>query len=300
MKKPELVIVNNDLDGAGCFVLYTWVAESKPVLYEVTQKTAEEKIRQFFDKNSFSDFSKITILGVDVSGLEGVIDSGNVFIITAHKAFLEKEHDFKLAKVIAKEDGSSTRLTFSLFKKGFKYKPTEQQKLLVVMIDDAVSRNFALQQSKDLETLFWNKSSYSRVLDFHEKYNKGFFGFDKYQKNQLVFLNKKCDNVIRNLQLFTTKLPIKDKIYNFFATFADCCFTEISDELFENYNADVIAIVNTEANRVYFRRSKVCEMKLDKLAKKLCNGDGYKYAASGEITEKFLNFTKLLKPYVIN
>lgn len=295
MKKPDLVIVNNDLDGAGCFTVYNWVAESKPVLFEITQKTANEKIRQFFEKNDFSEFNKITILGVDVSGLEEVLDSGNVFVITAHKGFLDKKHGYKLAKVIAKEDGSSTRLAFSLLKKGFKYKPTEQQKLLIVMVDDAVSRNYSLKQSKDLETLFWNKSSYSRVFNFFEKYNKGFFGFDDYQKNQLVFLNKKCDNIIRNLQLFTTKLPIKDKIYTFFATFSDCCITEICDELFANYEADIVAIVNTEANRVYFRRSKVCEMDLSKLAKKLCDGEGYKYAASGPITEKFLEFTKLLK-----
>lgn len=296
MKKPELLIVNSDLDGAGCLTVYSWVAETKPTLYEVTQKTAFEKINHFFEKNSVSDFSKITVLGLDVTGLESALDSGNVFIITAHKGFVGTEHNFKLAKVIAREDGSSTRLVFSLLKKGFTYKPTEQQRLLVVMVDDAVSRNYSLKQSKDLETLFWNKKTYqSRVLDFIDSYKKGFFGFDQYQKNQLLFLNKKCDNVIRNMQLFHTNLPIKDKVYKFFATFSDCCITEICDELFSQYGADIVAVVNTEADRVYFRRSKVCEMDLSKLAKKLCNGEGYKYAASGPITDKFLEFTKLLK-----
>lgn len=292
--KEELLIVNNDLDGAGCYTVYNWLSP-KTQLFAVTQKSAKERITEFFSKNNISDFSKIIILGVDVSGLEDVIDCGSVFIVTAHKGFVESKHNYKLAKVVAKEDGSSTRLCYSIFKKGFAHRPTEHQKLLIVLIDDAVSSNYSLQQSKDLETLFWSEKMGTRIFDFCEKYNKGFFEFDNYQKNKLVFLNKKCENIIRNMQLYYAKLPIKDCLYNFFATFSDCCITEICDELFGNYNADIIAIVNTDTNRVYFRRSKVCDVNLSKLAKKLCDGDGYKYAASGEITEKFMEFTKLLK-----
>jgi hypothetical protein len=294
--KNELLIINQDLDGAGCYTVYNWFNKNVPEVFFVTQKKAEGMIKSFFERKSLADFERITVLGLDVSGFEDVLDCKNVIIITAHNKMSELKYNFKLAKAISKVDGSSCRLAFSIYKKLFPdIKPTEHQKLLILLIDDACSKTYALKQSKQLETLYWVSKSFERVFNFYENFKKGFFEFNDFQKRQIAAFQTKCENLIDSLQLYYIKLPIKNKHYSFYATFADSCFQEISDHLCNNYNADIVAVVNLEANKVYFRRSKVCDVKLNKLAKNLCDGDGYEYAASGSMTETFVNFTKLLK-----
>jgi hypothetical protein len=112
---------------------------------------------------------------------------------------------------------------------------------------------------------------------------------------QIEYFQKKCDTIIDSLALYHTNLPVKNKKYNFYATFAEGCFQEVADYIFNEYSADVVAVVSLEAGKVYFRRSKVCDVKVNNLAKTLCDGDGYEYAASGSLTDKFVEFTKLLK-----
>ena len=163
--KNELLIINQDLDGAGCYTAYSWFHKDAPEVFFVTQKKAESMIKGFFDRHSLPDFKRITIIGLDVSGFETYIDCKNVVIITAHKKMVELNYKFKLATALTKIDGSSTRLAFNIFKKLYPdIKPTEHQKLLIVLIDDAVSKTYALKQSKQLETLYWNSKSFERVF----------------------------------------------------------------------------------------------------------------------------------------
>lgn len=294
--KNELLIVNQDLDGAGCYTVYTWFNKTNAQVFFVTQKKAESMIKGFFDHNSLTDFKQITILGLDVSGFETYLDCKNVVIITAHNKMNELKYNFKLATAISKIDGSATRLAFNIYKKLYPdIKPTEHQKLLVVLIDDAVSRTYSLKQSKQLESLYWNSKSFERVFNFYSEFKNGFFQFNDFQLRQIEFHQKKCETIIDSLALYHTNLPINNKKYIFYATFAEGCFQEVADHLFNNYNADIVAVVSMEASKVYFRRSKVCDAKVNKLAKTLCDGDGYEYAASGSLTDKFVEFTKLLK-----
>ena len=294
--KNELLIINQDLDGAGCYTAYSWFHKDAPEVFFVTQKKAESMVKGFFDRYSLPDFKRITVIGLDVSGFENFLDCKNVVIITAHKKMVELEYKFKLATTLTKIDGSSTRLAFNIFKKLYPdIRPTEHQKLLVLLIDDAVSRTYSLKQSKQLETLYWNSKSFERVFNFYQDFRKGFFQFNDYQLRQIQYFQKKCETIIDSLALYHTMIPVKSKKYSFFATFAEGCFQEVSDYIFNEHNAEVVAVVSLEVGKVYFRRSKVCDVKVNKLAKTLCDGDGYEYASSGNLTDKFVEFTKLLK-----
>ena len=61
--------------------------------------------------------------------------------------------------------------------------------------------------------------------------------------------------------------------------------------------ADVAIIVNPNSGRVSFRRrAESKNVDVSRIAAKLVDGGGHEYAAGGQVTDKFMDFTKLLKP----
>ena len=60
--------------------------------------------------------------------------------------------------------------------------------------------------------------------------------------------------------------------------------------------ADIGMVVNMDSKKVSFRKDKQCPVDLSLLAKTIADGGGHKYAAGGKVSDKFITFTKLLKP----
>ena len=112
-------------------------------------------------------------------------------------------------------------------------------------------------------------------------------------KQIINFYNQKIEKV-SNTPVYVGEVSISGEKVKIASTFAKGDVNDLAAELIIDEDCQIAIIVNTEANEVSFRKRNNCKINLDNLAKKLCNGQGSNKAARGEITENFLNFTKLL------
>ena len=111
-----------------------------------------------------------------------------------------------------------------------------------------------------------------------------------------MFHNKKLNKLKDNIQVFKAKIPIKNVETTFVSTFADSCIYEIAEYIVEIHSADIGMVVNLKSNKLSIRKSKMCEINLGNLSKKLFSGGGHAYAAGasignekGELNNNFLN-----------
>ena len=70
----------------------------------------------------------------------------------------------------------------------------------------------------------------------------------------------------------------------------------IPASIIKNNNADIGMVINLQSKRVSFRKDKAVDVDLSKLAGKLAQGGGHKYAAGGLLTDNVLSFSKMFKP----
>lgn len=112
-------------------------------------------------------------------------------------------------------------------------------------------------------------------------------------KQIINFYNQKIEKV-SNGPVYIGEVSISGEKVKVASTFAQGDVNDLAAELIANEDCQIAILVNTETNEVNFRKRNNCKINLDNLAKKLCNGHGSSKAARGEITENFLNFTKIL------
>ena len=70
----------------------------------------------------------------------------------------------------------------------------------------------------------------------------------------------------------------------------------MAHNIIETHSADIGIVVNPNSGTVSFRRSKECNIPVNKLASKLAAGGGHEAAAGGTLTDTFFTFCKTLKP----
>jgi hypothetical protein len=124
-------------------------------------------------------------------------------------------------------------------------------------------------------------------------FNKLTIYFADKTKQIINFYNQKVDK-ISNEPVYVGTIPIGGEPVKVASTFGKGNVEDLSAELLVNEDCQIAIIVNPDSNEVNFRKRNNCKVNLENLAKKLCEGSGSKKAATGKITESFLNFTKLL------
>jgi hypothetical protein len=277
------ILARDNIDSAGSVLCICWAYPDASISYSIYPNT--NSFRSKFNNKNLKKYD--VVFAVDLFLKEEdlpLVDKDNVIYITKVDCITN------LCKTI-KAVQSCTATLYKLLKN--KLDITKEQKLLAGYVIDAASftRNFPKSESYSI------LCSNMGVLSFVHEFAQGHKIFSK-EQSALIY-NHKLDSerYIKDLSYYSTKIPISvdntSKEVLFIGTFANKFIDEVTSSIYEQYpDCEVSFIVNTETERVYFRRRPDSVVKLNLLAKKLCNGGGLEYASSGRMTDDFINFTK--------
>ena len=294
MNKPFHVFFHGDLDGITSYLEIIWFLKREATYTEMTPATVEREVEKWKTIHNVEDFEKIFILDLDAELFQKNMDYGNVVIFDHHIGKEEFTFTFKNAKVFVKHCTSNARHMYDFLKD--KIKLTENQKILIALADDVDSHSKKIPTSYELNVVFHKTNN--KITSFIENYKDGFFGFDKFQKNIIELHKKEVALDIANTTYYCGDVEVQGKMRKVFAAFVDRNLSEISDFLIEKHKADVTIMIIKDSHRVSFRRGDDSkDLNLDILSKSLCGegSGGHEYAAGGQMSDKFLTFTKLFK-----
>lgn len=289
------VFTDNDLDGACSALLLAEVHKNDNIsITEIIDATFYDTVKAWAATNINYDVVYVTDLFVPDSVLP-LLDNKKVVIIDHHKSHIDVKDRYKEAKVVMKEETSCSKLIYELFAKKLTHlKPSHKR--LVDIVDD-----YDCYQLKYADTLKLNAvyRGYNRprVDRFIESFKSGMREYTAPELGSINIFFKKLKAHLEDVQMYHGEIK-GNKVISFFCDFA---INEVAHFLLKKTGAQVAIIVMPRIGAVSFRkRDKNCDIKLNKLAEILCEGGGHEYAAGGKITDKFLEFTKLLKPYESN
>jgi len=161
----------------------------------------------------------------------------------------------------------------------------------VSTINDYDCYDLKVPNSISLNVVF-NEYNYPRVEKFINNFKDGYRQFTINEQNAVKLFFKQLKDQLQTTEYYRGNI----KSYSVVSCFCNFAINEMAHFTLKKYNADIVILVNTVTNQVYFRKAKGCTAALDVLANKLCGGGGQEYAAAGRITDTFLNYTKLLTP----
>ena len=250
---------------------------------------ADVKIGAWFANNNVDAYEMIYIMDLDISqhdDLMSVVDRANVTIIDHHASHIARADKYKHANINIQKETSTTKMVYKQFNGASKL--TDQQKLLVLMVDDYDAYKFNIPNSYELNIVFWSYQG-DRVEKFLNDFENGFMSFKHMHKN-----------IISNLDVHVASVPIQGKSRKLVAVFATSCINDIATHIIQNYKCDIGFVVNLNTNKVSLRRAKSCDVNLSVLAEKLFDvGGGHEDAAGGVMCDSFMTFTKIFKPMTI-
>jgi len=294
--KKWVVFTDCDLDGAGSYLVFSWLTNTRVEYVTARVTTFAADYNRWASKNNPDDYDKIWIFDIDTSqSLEcrELVDRSNVVIIDHHDSHYKNKDLYEHATAFIKRETSCCKLIYDILKDGTKL--TDLQKLLLLMVNDYDSYELKLPNSYNLNVVFWNYQG-DRLSKFVNDFDRGYIGFNSFHKNIIHLNNKKLERIKSELEIFGASIPIGDNTYKFVSTFAESCINEVADYLLDNFRADVGMVVNLKTQKVSFRKNNRIGLDLSELAGRISDGGGHEYAAGGQLTENFMNFSKVLKP----
>lgn len=299
MKHGKIHIFTDcDLDGAMSYLTYTWFYGPVPVtVCRVNDLLKSYKI--WLKSHNPDEYDTIYFLDLDTSNnqeLINLIDRENVTIIDHHTSHVENIDKYQKANQMVQEYTSASRLIYKIFSDTTDVQLTNDQKLLILLVDDYDSYKLEIPNSYELNVLFWNYTG-DRLRKFVGEFGDGFSQFNDQQKNAIHFHKKKLQNIKDSLQVFETQLPIKSTKYKVVSTFANSCINEVADYIIKTYESDIGLVINTTSNKVSFRKSPDCDVDLAKLSQSMCeSGGGHSFAAGGMLCDKFMEISQIFTP----
>lgn len=284
-----------DLDGAMCQLLFTWMhGESSIERFTCNVARLRGELLKWLNNHKFSDYQQVIFADLDTSTIADLIDLDNVTIYDHHESHEKQAAAYAKAKAHVYKCKSAAEVIYRENKETFAFSIASPERMkLMLMVSDYDSYTLQLKDSKNLSIVFWTYTG-NRVDQFCKEFYEGFKGFNQLQQNAIVFYNKKLQEVIDNLQLYQGTI----KEYKLMSCFCDTAHNDVAHYVLEKYKAGVVLLVNPKTQTVSFRKSKDCKINLATLAEIICGegAGGHESAAGGKITDKFLIFTKNLKP----
>jgi hypothetical protein len=290
----EVIWTNYGLDGAGCCLLLKWLRGNNIEIQYTTPRKFRDDFLKWQLENGTTKYSRIYITSIDLSKCLDVADKSNCVIIDTHKSHAERKHLYTDAKTAIAETSSTTRLIFRLFKNELLKILTPKQIKLISLIDDYISGKNKFKESNFLNALYWGVSA-DRLIQFIKQFDNGYNGFNQQQQNVINLHFKRISKTVSELDIFQGILPIKGKKYKIVSTFAENYFPEISNHLIDVYNVDIVMVVNIGLKTVYMQQRVTSDAPLHLIAEKLTEGGGTQRYAGGNLTSKFIEFTKTLQ-----
>lgn len=293
--KKIFIFTDCDLDGAGSYLMFKWFIRDY-IPYKAVRVNDFKKVFLSWFKNNGKKYDHIYILDLDISqdSLE-VVDRKNITIIDHHKTHIENKSKYKNATTLIQEYTSCTKLIYNIFSKNYNKDLTDEQKLLVLGVDDYDSYELKLPFSYEMNLLFWNYQG-DRIKRFLQEFGTGFSGFTNEQRKIINYYKDKFKVVKDGLDVYRMDLSIAKKKYSIVSTFADTFINEVAEHIISDNKADIGFVVNLKSKKVSLRRSKGCTVDLGKFAGDLFEvGGGHEASAGGIINDKFLALTKLFQ-----
>lgn len=289
----DVIWTDIGLDGACSYLIFKWIknnaSQSDVDVFSTSVSNFKTNFENWKNSNKSSNYDKIYILNMDVSQFIDLVDFPNVVIIDRHKSHIEQSTKYKHAKVILEESTSNSKLILKLFNKKFKF--TQQQLTLISLVDDYESGNNKTKLSRELNIVYWGLVG-KKPQKFAEEFPEGFTRFTLQHENIISLHQRKLQETIEMMDVYFGSINSNIKVAS---TFSNHSHDDLCHHLLIKYNADIAIIVNTDSQSVYFKRSSnFCKLPMYKLAKTLCDGGGTDTVGGGKITEKFMDFTKIL------
>ncbi len=288
-----LVVTHSDLDGVVSYLVLCWALGKKLPVKFTTPRTLVAD----YDKISKNEtWKKIFFLDLDVSPIGPEIDKPTTVIFDHHKTNIYK---FESATAKVQDDTSCAKLLYNSFwKEGSKLAPlTQSKKTLIALADDQDSGNNKIVLSAELNIVFHSMTN--KLVSFVEEYYEGFKPFDKFQQNTIKLYHKHCQEYLEALQPYHGKVSFanEDNV-KVVAVFCDKFVQECCDHILATIEPDVVIAVLVDKQRIVVRRHPDnTTLDVSAFTQRIASGGGHAAAAGGSLTEEFMDFTKMLKPF---
>jgi oligoribonuclease NrnB/cAMP/cGMP phosphodiesterase (DHH superfamily) len=295
MKNCHHIITHKDLDGISSLLVFKWYHENDSFHYKpVTNINVEIQLEEYI--KDFVNVHNLYVFDLALREQFYKYDLPFITFFDHHKKSEKYKSNFKNAKIIHKEYTSNTKLLYKYYNKIYDKDLSKEKKSLILLVDDYDSDERKIQQSQDLNILFWALYR-NNINKFIEKYKDGFFGFSE-NESEIIF-NIKSDAIqkIKNFPFFTGELNIQGKIKKVISSFGENTNLLTLDYILQNNDADLLFFINTEKQKVSLKQKKSDDMiDLSIFAQKYCEGDGHYFSAGGKLTDIFMELTKKFKP----
>jgi oligoribonuclease NrnB/cAMP/cGMP phosphodiesterase (DHH superfamily) len=289
MNKKTIVFTHTDLDGVVSYLALCWFYGQKLEVIGTTPM----KLEQDYDKlvNSQKTWDRLYFLDLDVSKIGEKIDAPSTVIVDHHKTNI---YPFKHANAQIHNKSSCAKLLYELFFVKTNKQLTQNQKLLIALADDWDSNSKKIKTSEELNIVYHSMSN--KFNSFVEDYYNGFFPFDKFKKNSILLYKKHLREFLETLSPFLGEIEFEgQKHVKVGAVFCNKFVQESCDWLFTEYKVDVAIAVILEQKRIAVRRnSNNNTVDVSKFVQRIASGGGHEAAAGGNITDEFIEFTKML------
>lgn len=295
--KKIMIFTDCDLDGVGSYLMFKWFTNFNTDVEISSISNFGKTFKTWANKKRIEDYDRVYILDLDVSQQYlDIIDKPNVTVIDHHDTHVTNRGVYKHAKTILQEHTSCCRLIYDLFRDKYpERKLSDNQKLLMLLVDDYDSYQLKIPDSYKLNVVLWNYVG-NRLQQFERDFGSGFFGFNQSHSNIIHLNEKKVKRILSELQVFKGELPVGDVKYNIYSTMCTECLNEVAQHVIDSYDCDICMIVNPKTKRVSFRKNKKAVIDLSKLAQKIASGGGHKDSSGGKLTEQVLTLTTMLQP----
>ena len=251
---------NSDLDGVASTILLGNMFsqfEYRPIFFG----DFEEAYANWADTN-LDSYDKVFIVGMplDQSLINRLDDHRIVFV--SDKG--EKYNTFD-STLIVEEKSSCCKLLYGKFKGKVQF-PTNLVKL-VAYVDDYNSQTLKYEESRFLNAIY-RKSGSKKFSHFIDRFWAGFDGYTDKEINLANQFFREIDNELQGLTLYKGQF----KGFDIISTFSKFPVNEISRALLDNYDTDVIIVVNPSTKYVSFRKKRDSKSDIKFMAENLCNG----------------------------
>ena len=281
------VVTHTDLDGVVSYLVLCWLYGRKLDV----MGTIPMKLDQDYEKLvATKTWDKIYFLDLDVSKIGDKIDNPGTVILDHHKTNL---YQFKNAIARIYNETSCAKLIYDTFFKDTGKTLTSAQKTLIALADDWDSATKATPLSESLNIVYHSMSN--KFNSFVEDYYEGFVPFDKFKQNTIALYKKHRTEYINELNPFFGKIEFEgQKNVKVGAVFCDKYVQECCDWLLLDCEVAIAVILNQK--RIAVRRGPYSNIDVSKFVQRIAGGGGHEAAAGGNLTEDFMEFTKMLKP----
>lgn len=284
------VVTHTDLDGVCSYLALCWLYGRKLDVVGTTPKRLQQDYEKLISNGS--DWKKIYFLDLDVSVIGELIDQTNTVVIDHHKTNI---YQFKHATTCISNETSCVKLILNNLIKKSNTKIMPAQKMLIALADDWDSNKRSTPLSTELNIVYHSLSN--KFNSFVDDYYNGFVPFDKFKVNTIQLYKKHCSEYINQLNPFFGNIEFDGiKEVKVGAVFCDKFIQECCDLLFTKYSVDVAIAVMVEQKRIAVRRSNTnAKIDVSKFVQRIASGGGHEAAAGGNLTDEFIEFTKLLR-----